>query len=346
MLKIALALGLLLQDAPVSRVEAPIKVCATTPILGDLARRLGGDGVEVTVLAKGNEDMHFVRLRPSFIEAAHTADLFLENGAGLEVGWLPVVLERARNPRIRLGAERNFDASRHLTSRILPTGPVDRSQGDVHPEGNPHAFLDPLNGLSVAKALAEVLVILRPGDAAGIRERLAGFQEDLAVRMYGKALVGRYGSDLCELDGLGRLVPFLEKRGHLDELGGWVGRLRPFAETRLVAEHALWAHFTKRFGLVVAAYVEPLPGISPSSGYLTRLIGRMKDEGLGVVLGASYFDQRITDRVVEATGAVLVPMAHQCGSRTGTDDYLSLLAHDVDVLAAALEARRKAEAGK
>src|SRR5262245_27303768 len=136
----------------------PLRVVATTPDLASLVRAVGGDQVSITVLAKPTEDPHFVEAKPSFVKALSEADLYVSNGLQLEMGYAPVLLAGARNPRIVPGAPGHLDASVAVTPLDVPTGTVDRSMGDVHPFGNPHYLLDPLLGLKVAGLVRDALV--------------------------------------------------------------------------------------------------------------------------------------------------------------------------------------------
>src|SRR4030042_1374833 len=139
-----------------------LQVCATVPDLGNLAQEIGGDQVKITVFAKSQEDPHFIEAKPSFIKALSQADLFLQIGMELEIGYAPVLLQNARNSRVLFGAPGYLDCSKAITPLEIPTGVVDRSMGDVHPLGNPHYLLDPLNGLRVARLIRDRLIELRP----------------------------------------------------------------------------------------------------------------------------------------------------------------------------------------
>ena len=150
----------------------PVQVCATVPELGNLAQEIGGDQVKVTVFAKSQEDPHFIEAKPSFIKALSQADLFLQIGMELEIGYAPVLLQNARNSRVLIGAPGYVDASKVITPMEVPTGIVDRSMGDVHPQGNPHYLLDPLNGLLVARLIRDRLIEVRPEKKPFFEERI------------------------------------------------------------------------------------------------------------------------------------------------------------------------------
>src|SRR3954465_12963316 len=133
--------------------QAKLNVVATLPDFGAIAQEIGGDKVKVTTIARGTEDQHFVDARPSFVRVLNQADVLIEGGAELEVGWLPPLVNGARNSKILGDAPGHLILSRGIRLLEVPSGPVDRSMGDVHPLGNPHFTLDPENGKVIAKTL-------------------------------------------------------------------------------------------------------------------------------------------------------------------------------------------------
>src|SRR6267143_4745540 len=133
--------------------QAKLNVVATLPDFGAIAEEVGGDKVKVTSIARGTEDQHFVDARPSYIRVLNQADVLIEGGAELEVGWLPLLVNGARNQRILSDAPGHLVLSRNIRLLEVPTGPVDRSMGDVHPYGNPHFTLDPENGKTIASTI-------------------------------------------------------------------------------------------------------------------------------------------------------------------------------------------------
>ena len=183
-LGLLLACGLLALSAGRANAEK-LKVCATVPDLGSLVIEVGGDEVSVTVFGKGQEDPHFIEAKPSFIKATSEADMFVELGMEMEIGYAPLLLGNARNSRVLQNGPGFVDASRAITPIELPSGSVDRSMGDVHAAGNPHYLLDPINGLKVAALLRDKLVELRPEKKDYFDARYSDFRKRL-----GNALVG------------------------------------------------------------------------------------------------------------------------------------------------------------
>ena len=316
----------------------PIQVCATVPDLGSLAHEVGGDQVSVTVFAKGTEDAHFIEAKPSFIKALSQCDLYLQIGMDLEIGWAPVLLQNARNGAVLPGGRGYIDASRAISPLEVPTGPVDRSMGDVHPLGNPHYLLDPLNGLKVARLIRDKLVELRPDRKPYFEDRYISFNLRLGTALVGEKLAKKYDVEkLALLYEHGKLAPFLKGQGEASLLQGWLGRMLPHFGTKVVADHNMWPYFARRFGIAVIGFMEPKPGVPPTTKHLGMLVDLMRTERVGAILTVSYYDPRHARFISQQTGARVVNLAHQVGARDGTDDYFAMIDYNVREMAAALE---------
>jgi ABC-type Zn uptake system ZnuABC Zn-binding protein ZnuA len=314
-----------------------IAVVATVPDLADLVRTVGGDAVEVEALVRGPQDPHFIEPRPSFVRRLHDADLFVEVGLDLEVGWSPVLLRSARNPRILPGGEGYVDASTAIAPLEVPTGAVDRSMGDVHPYGNPHYLLDPLNGLRVARLLRDRLSALRPEASADFAARTDRFEQALVSALVGASLAARHDpAELVARIDDGTLDAFLAGHGEADALGGWLGALRPYRGTEVIQDHRIFPYFARRFGLVPVMELEPKPGIAPTTAHVARVIERVRAGHVPLLLTTPYFDARHARRVAEATGATVVELAHQVGAREDTDGYQAMIDANVRGVEAAL----------
>ena len=326
--------------------QSPVKACATIPDLADLARTIGGDQVDVTTFTRGPQDPHFLEARPSFIKALNGAWLYLQVGLELEMAWAPRLLRSARNPRVIAGSTGYVDASTVIAPLEVPAGAIDRSMGDVHALGNPHYLLDPLNGLKVARLIRDRLTALRPEKRSFFEERYSDFARQVARRLLGDEILEKYNTDevsklllLLERGGLTKFTAFLDSQRQMPLLGGWLGLVAPHAGARVVADHNLWPYFAGRFGLTVIGFLEPKPGITPTTRHLTGLIGRMKGEKVRAILMAPYFSTRYADLVVRNTGARIVAMAHQVDARPGCKSYLDMIDHNVRRVVAALESR-------
>ena len=319
----------------------PLRVCATTPDLGALARVVGGDDVAVTTFTQGVEDPHFLEARPNMIRATNKADVLIEVGLELEIGWLPLLVDNARNSAVLPGAPGRIDASTVIDKLQVPQGTIDRSRGDVHAGGNPHFCSDPLGGLRVARLLRDRFTALRPAGKAAFARNYDGFRERLCAAMVGEALAKAYDHDAEQLGLLfarGRLADLLKTQGDLDKLGGWFGELLPYRGAKVVADHDLWPYFADRFGLQVVAFLEPKPGIAPTTAHLEHVIEQMRADGVRAILSVPYFAPQHAELVARATGAKIAAMAHQVGARPGCDDYLAFVDHNVRAVAAALRA--------
>jgi ABC-type Zn uptake system ZnuABC Zn-binding protein ZnuA len=330
------ALSILVLAASVAHAS-PLRVCATTPDLGAIVRAIGGDDVVVTVFAKGTEDPHFVEAKPSFVKELSTADLLIVAGLDLEVGWLPPLIDGSRNTAIKPGWPGHLDVSQTIVPLDKPDGPVDRSQGDVHPYGNPHYLLDPVNGIKVGALVRDRLVALRDDRTDKFDARFAAFAKRLGTAIYGDAIASKY--DVEKLDVLaeaGTLDQFLESQGDAAKLGGWLARMKPAKGAKAVDDHPIWAYFTRRFGLEVVGHMEPKPGIQPTTKQLGLLVETMKRDGVKLILASAYYDPRHARFLAGETGAKIANLANQVGARPGTDDYVAMIDYDVKEVLAGL----------
>lgn len=313
-----------------------LRVCASTPDLGSLARTIGGDEVEVTVLVKGTQDPHNVTAKPSYIKLLHRADVLLFTGLDLEVAWLPTLVRTARNRKIYSNGSGFLDASKVIQPIDVPTEKLDRLSGDVHALGNPHYLLDPINGLRVAGLIARKFSRLRPEKREVFGRHLSAFSKNVMERLYGKSLVAERGATrtarwtkLLIDQGLTACVADIESGGDRELLAGWVGSFAGRTKVRAVADHQTWNYFAARFGVKIIGFMEPKPGITPTTKHLAALVRSMKKRKVSVVISSTYFDRRHVDFVVRHSGAHAAPLAHQAGARAGTDDYLSTIDFNV-----------------
>jgi len=299
MRRILMIAVLMVLSTPVA--AAPLTIVTTTPDLAAIVREIGGSRVDVTSLATGPQDPHFVDPRPSFLVKLNRADLLIEGGLDLEVGWLPVLLESARNPRLRVGEPGRLDASRGIQVLGVPEGPVDRSLGDIHGKGNPHFLIDPMNGAIVAETIADRLCSLDPGGCATYRAQAKAFR--------------------------GRLEAALVK---------WMKMMAPYQGVKIVVYHDSWPYFTGRFGLHVVGFVEPKPGVPPPPSHVAELSDLIKREQVKVIVMEPYHERSMPDLLARQTGARVLVLAPTVGGAPETDDYLKLFDTDLARLAEAL----------
>ena len=281
---------------------ATLKVVATTEDLAALAREVGGDKVDVTGLAKGYQDPHNVDPKPSFILAVSRADVLIAVGRELEIGWLPPLITQSRNAKIQPAANGYLDASLNVKILEIPTGQVTREMGDVHPQGNPHYWLDPNNGRLIAQAIQKKFSQLDPTDAAYFAQRYADFDKRLATG---------------------------EKK--------WDALMAPYKGTKLVTYHRSWPNFMERWGLDVIGYVEPKPGIPPSPAHTLDLIAGMKRQGVKLIVMEAYFDPKTPEKIAAEVGGKVVTLSPSVGGEKAATDYIQLFEYNVSTLAAALK---------
>jgi ABC-type Zn uptake system ZnuABC Zn-binding protein ZnuA len=209
--------------------------------------------------------------------------------------------------------------------------------GDVHPFGNPHYLLDPVQGLKVAQFLRDTLVALRPQQRASFEARYTAFRQRLGAALVGEALAKKYDAEkLAVLFAHQKLGPFLQAQGDASLLAGWFGHLLPYTEVKAVADHNAWTYFAQRFRIHMIGFLEPRPGVPPSTKHLQELIRTIQAQGVKLILASSYYDPRHAQFVAQQTGARIVPLANQVGAREGTEDYLGMVDYNVRQLLTAL----------
>jgi len=298
----SLALAFVLACGSLAQAQGKLNVVAATEDLASIGREVGGDRIAIEGIARGYQDPHFVEAKPSFILKMQKADLLIVVGRELEIGWLPPLIQQSRNSRIQPGADGYLDAS--LTAQILeiPTGQITRAMGDVHPQGNPHYWLDPENGKRVAKAIADKLGQLRPNDRPYFEQRLADFTSRLDAA---------------------------EKR--------WLAMVAPYKGTKVVTYHRSFPNFAERFGLNIVGYVEPRPGIPPTPQHTLDLMNEMKRQNVKIVMVEPYFDMKTPNAIGRDTGAQVLVVPPSVGGVKEITDYFKLFDYDVNLLVDAIK---------
>jgi ABC-type Zn uptake system ZnuABC Zn-binding protein ZnuA len=317
-----------------------LNVCCTVRSLASIAEEIGGDQCVVTSFAKGSENPHYIDARPSMVKTLSSADVFVQQGLELEVGWAPVILQQARNSKVLPGAPGFVDAAAVIAPIERPTGPVDRSMGDVHPAGNPHFMTDPWNGILVARLLRDKFSELRPAAKDGFAARCAAFEKKICTKLVGDKLADQYPTEtigkLAELNETGKLKGFLEKQGKLADLGGWLGMMLPYSGTKVISDHNLWIYFARRFGLEMAGYLEPKPGITPTTSHLGELVKLIPEQHVKIVFASPGFDPKSGEFVANKTGIKFLVLAHEVGAVDEAGSYVDMIDYDVKQIVAAL----------
>lgn len=281
--------------------EANIKVVATLPDLASLAREIGGDKAEVSAMAKPTEDSHFVDARPSFVVQLRSADVLIDGGAELELGWLPPLLQNARNPKLEVGKPGRVQASQGVRLMNVPAN-VTRAAGDVHALGNPHFMTDPIIAKTVAQHIAQSFAAVDPPNAASYDANYKKFEATINAK-----------------------------------LQEWGAAMLPFKGQSVVAYHDSWVYFAHRFGLNIDIFLEPKPGIPPSPSHLAEVIEKMKAQKIKAIIVEPFHDRKIAEKVASSTGAKVVDFAQYPGAFPGTDTYVKLIDRLVASLSAALK---------
>ena len=277
-----------------------IRVVTTTPELADITKQIGKELVDVESLTRGVEFMHAVPVKPSFVPKLNRADILVEMGLDLEISWLPALLEVANNSKIFPGQTGNVDCSVGINVLEVPRT-VDRSEGDVHPKGNPHYNLDPLSGKIMARNIAD-------GLSRNYPQHKAVFEKNLNAYL-----------------------------GELDKaIARWQSMATPLKGVKIVTYHVEWSYFANRFGLQQVGIIELKPGIEPTPNHLVNLVQHMKQEKAQVIIYGAQSD-RYPRQVASQTGANVVRLQSIAGGSAETDTYIKFIDHNVRSLLAAVK---------
>jgi zinc/manganese transport system substrate-binding protein len=283
--------------------EAQLKVVTSTTDLYDIAKAVGGDKIVVSHIGEGYQDPHFIDAKPSFVLQLRNADVWAFVGLDLEIGWMPLLLDGARNPKIRQGGSGYVDASTAIKILDTPQGNVDRSMGDVHPLGNPHYWLDPENGRRIARLFKTKFSQLDPKNASTYDSNEKTFEAKLNAAEQG------WASDLASIKG------------------------KP-----VVAWHTSWRYFAEYNKMNIVAFMEPKPGVPPSPSHLYEVIQTVKRTGAKAIIMEPFYDRKVADLVAKQTGIKVLMLPPSVGGIRGANvnDYVSLMKYDISQLAAAL----------
>lgn len=283
--------------------QPKLRVVTSLPDFKSITEEIGGDRVDVFAIATGFQNPHFVDPKPSYIVRLARADMFVTTGLDLETGWVPPLLNSARNANILPGAPGYVDASTNVPLLQVPTS-VGREQGDIHIYGNPHYWLDPQRGKIIARNIADGLIRLQPESAAYFEANLRMFDEAVDQRMV-----------------------------------EWTVRLAPFAYTPVIAYHNEYPYLEEAFGFRIVDFLEPKPGIPPSPAQLAKVIRIMRDQGIRVIIISPYFNPDAAELVAgKVDGGTVVTIASSVEAFHGIDSYFDLFDYNVDQLVQAFQA--------
>ncbi len=276
--------------------QADIRIFACEPEWAMLATEIGQDKADTYSATTALQDPHYIQARPSLIAKVRRADLVICSGAELEIGWLPVLLQKANNRNVMPGTPGYFDAS-SLVERFDATENVDRAGGDIHPLGNPHVQTNPHNIAQIAAALAQRMSELDGDNAAVYQSGLADFSQrwDEAIE-------------------------------------NWEARAEPLKGKRVITHHKSWVYLEKWLGLVEVANLEAVPGLPPTAGHLSQLVSRFEQGGADFIIRAPYQDERASSWLSERTGIPALELPLTVGGTDRATDLFSWFDDIIDIL--------------
>jgi zinc/manganese transport system substrate-binding protein len=298
--RIASALvALALACGVVPSAGAALRVVATTPDVADIAHQIAGDRIEVATLAGGTQDPHKVPAKPSFVTKLNRADALVVHGLGLEHAFLPALLEAARNPKIAPGAPAYIDSSLYVEPLEVPSS-TSRAQGELHPLGNPHFNMDPVQGKLMARAIAEGLERVDPDGAATYRE------------------------------GLARFTALLDRK-----IPEWDALAAPLRGVKAVSYHQDMPYFARRYGIELHGTIETKPGVPATAAHLEELVGEMKRDGVKLVIREVAYEMPLAETVAQKTGARVATVATLTGGLPDADTYVAFVEANLKAVLAA-----------
>lgn len=298
--KTVLALVLVLTGLS-SIASAQVQVVTTLPDLASITRYVGGDHVEVFSIAKGYQNPHFVDPKPSFIVKLTRADMYVTVGLDLEKGWAPQLVESSRNSKIQRGNPGYVDASEGISLLQVPST-INPEEGDIHIYGNPHYWLDPLRGKQIAETIYNHLAEISPENEADFAKNLESFKNTIDEKM--------------------------------EE---WQQKMEPFKGTTIIAYHNEWVYFEERFGLEIADFLEPKPGIPPTPSQLVTVIDKVKSQNIPVLINSPYFSSKSPNVVARNTNIELAQLSTMTGGYDEIENYIDLFDYNINTMVEALQ---------
>jgi zinc/manganese transport system substrate-binding protein len=273
-----------------------INVVTTTADLKNITEFIGGDKVDVFSIATGYQNPHFVDPKPSYIIKLSRADMFVTVGLDLETGWSPQILSSSRNLKIQKGSNGYVDASAGVTLLQVPSV-INRGEGDIHVYGNPHYWLDPINGKQIAKNICDGLEKISPENKSFFEANLKAFNTKIDLK-----------------------------------LKEWTMKMSPYKGVKIIAYHNEWCYFEQRFGLEIVDFLEPKPGIPPTPTQLVKIISEVKSNAIKVIISSPYFTTSSSEVVSKQTGAKTIVLGTSVGAFDSIKDYFDLFDYDIDKL--------------
>jgi len=319
--------------------DPTLRIVTSLTTYASIAREIVGDRGEVSSIARGDENPHFVQPRPSYVLDLKRADMFVTTGLDLEL-WVPTLLDKAGNQKVREGGAGFVTAYQGIDLLDVPTS-VSRSSGDIHLFGNPHIWTDPANGILIGENILAAVKRLDPAGAAEYDRRFAAFKTRVLNAYVGEELVTLLGADpILDLARQGKLWDFLNSQKYqgrplVERVGGWLKEGETFRGKPLVCYHKEWDYFSRAFGTPCIDYIEPKPGIPPTPRHVADVIALMRDKSIHVLFSTNYYDFNQVKSVASKTNAVPVAVPSNTEGGPGTDTYIELIGSWVHALKAA-----------
>jgi zinc/manganese transport system substrate-binding protein len=271
---------------------AEIKVVATTSVIADIVKNVGGDKVLVDYLCRGDQDPHFLEVLPSYMLKLRKADLVFKIGLDLEK-WLPQLIDGSRNDKLKL-----VDLSVGINKKEVPTAKADASQGDVHPYGNPHYWLDPDNSKIMADEIYGALAEESQKDADYFKKNLDNFKSEIDSK-----------------------------------LSQWSAKLSAMKQKKIITFHKSWIYFTDRFGLTVVGNIEPKPGIPPTPSHDAELVQLIRSGNIKLILMENFYSDSAPNQIAELTGVKVIKVPNSVNGMEGIDSYIKMMDYIVNQVA-------------
>lgn len=318
---------------------APVKVVTSLTTYGAIAREIVGDQGTVTSIAQGDEDPHFVQPKPSFVAVLRDADVFVTTGLDLEL-WVPPLLDRAGNRKVSEGGPGYVTAYTGIRLLEVPTS-VDRAQGDLHADGNPHIHTDPVNAIIIARNILTGLKRVAPANAAYFTARETDFENRILKATVGNELLEALTpATTFELLRTDRFLDFISRQNYQGKplagrLGGWMKQAEVLRGKEMACYHREWAYFTNRFQITCMAYIEAKPGIPPTPRHVQEVIDQMKARHVPALFASNYFSRSQVTQVADRTGAKAVVVPENTNGAPGVDTYFDLMNNWITNLTAA-----------
>ena len=263
---------------------AQVNVVTTTSTIYDIVKEIVKDKVEVYYLCRGDQDPHFLEIKPSYMMKLRKADILMKIGLGLEM-WAQQLIDGSRNSKLEV-----IDLSIDISKKEVPTGKVDASQGDIHPYGNPHYWLDPENIKVMAKEIYEALSNKDSENSSFYKKNYEAYSKKLDSK-----------------------------------ISEWKNKMSGLKDRPIVFFHASWIYFADRFGIKIAGYVEPKPGITPTPSHNADVINLVKKNKITKIVMENFYSDNAPNQIAEKTGAKVIKVPVNVYGMEGVDTYIKMM---------------------